>query len=131
MMKKALVLLVTATAAVTAFATAASAYEAEWKRGRIYYRSVCTSCHAAEPIGSIAPSTRTKAEWAEYLKADSHAKGKDKVSRFLSKAYRAEIKASNKAAEKFADVADEDLTADVAAFLMRGAKDGDEPASCN
>ena len=31
----------------------------------------------------------------------------------------------------FADVADEDLTADVAAFLMRGAKDGDEPASCN
>jgi cytochrome c5 len=116
-----------------ALATAAPALaeEANWKRGRIYYRSVCTSCHAAEAIGAIAPSTRTKAEWADYLKADAHAKGADKVSRFLSKAYRAEIKASNKAAEKFADLSDEELTADVAAFLARGAKDGDEPASCN
>ena len=130
-MKKSLSLIATACAALCLGATAASAYDADWKRGRIYYRSVCTSCHAAEPVGSIAPSTRTKAEWADYMKADAHAKGKDKVSRFLSKAYRAEIKASNKAAEKFAEVADEDLTADVAAFLMRGAKDGDEPASCN
>ena len=130
-MKKALLVLAAIGAAVCVHATAASAYDADWKRGRIYYRSVCTSCHAAEPIGSIAPSTRTKAEWADYVKADAHAKGKDKVSRFLSKAYRAEIKASNKAAEKFAEVADEELTADVAAFLMRGAKDGDEPASCN
>jgi len=130
-MTKALLLFAVASAAVCAVTTAASAYDADWKRGRIYYRSVCTSCHVAEPVGSIAPSTRTKAEWADYLKADAHAKAKDKVSRFLTKAYRAEIKASNKAAEKFAEVADEDLTADVAAFLMRGAKDGDEPASCN
>ena len=130
-MKKAFPVLASATVALCLHATVASAYDADWKRGRIYYRSVCTSCHAAEPIGSIAPSTRSKAEWADYLKADVHAKGKDKVSGFLSKVYRAEIKASNKAAEKFADVADEDLTADVAAFLMRGAKDGDEPASCN
>jgi cytochrome c5 len=114
-----------------ALATPSSAEDPNWKRGRIYYRSVCTSCHAAESIGAIAPSTRTKAEWADYLKADGHAKGKDKVSRFLSKAYRAEIKAANKAAEKFADLSDEELTADVAAFLARGAKDGDEPASCN
>lgn len=112
-------------------ATPASAEDPNWKRGRIYYRSVCTSCHAAESIGAIAPSTRTKAEWAAYLKADVHAGGKDKVSHFLSKAYRAEIKAANKAAEKFADLSDEELTADVAAFLARGAKDGDEPASCN
>lgn len=107
------------------------AEEANWKRGRIYYRSVCTSCHAAEPVGSISPSTRTKAEWADYLKADKHAAGKDTVSRYLSKAYRDEIKGSNKAAEKFADLPDADLTADVAAFLARGARDGDEPASCN
>ncbi len=120
-------------AGIVVSATAGSAFaeDANWKRGRIYYRSVCTSCHAAEAIGAIAPSTRTKAEWAAYLKADAHAKGADKVSRFLSKAYRAEIKASNKAAEKFADLSDEELTADVAAFLARGAKDGDEPASCN
>lgn len=130
-MMKAHILFAATSALLFASATAASAYDADWKRGRIYYRSVCTSCHAAEPIGSIAPSTRTKAEWADYVKADAHAKGKDKVSRFLSMAYRAEIKASNKAAEKFAAVPDAELTADVAAFLMRGAKDGDEPASCN
>lgn len=120
-----------ASLAVLFAATSVRAEEANWKRGRIYYRSVCTSCHTAEPVGSIAPSTRTKAEWAAYLKADKHAAGKDTVSRYLSQAYRAEIKASNKAAEKFADLSDADLTADVAAFLTRGAKDGDEPASCN
>lgn len=120
-----------ASIAVLLAATSVRAEEANWKRGRIYYRSVCTSCHAAEPVGSISPSTRTKAEWAAYLKADKHASGKDTVSRYLSQAYRAEIKASNKAAEKFADLPDAELTADVAAFLMRGAKDGDEPASCN
>ena len=122
---------IAAGAAVLVSMSSAQAYDADWKRGRIYYRSVCTSCHVAQPIGSIAPSTRTKAEWADYMKADKHAKGAETVSRYISKAYRAEIKAGNKAAEKFADVADEDLTADVAAFLARGAKDGDEPASCN
>ncbi len=129
MSPKALRLFVLALACVAS--TAALAYDADWKRGRIYYRSVCTSCHVASPIGSIAPSTRTKAEWADYVKADKHAKGADTVSRFLSTAYRAEIRSANKAAEKFADVPDADLTADVAAFLARGAKDGDEPASCN
>lgn len=122
---------IAAGAAVLVSMSSAQAYDADWKRGRIYYRSVCTSCHVAQPIGSIAPSTRTKAEWADYMKADKHAKGAETVSRYISKAYRAEIKAGNKAAEKFADVADEDLSADVAAFLARGAKDGDEPASCN
>ena len=45
-------------------ASSAFAYDADWKRGRVYYRSVCTSCHAVTPIGSINPSTKTKAEWA-------------------------------------------------------------------
>lgn len=112
-------------------AAAAFAYEADWKRGRVYYRSVCTSCHAVQPSGTINPSSKTKAEWAAYLKADKHAKGKDTVRQYVSKAYRASIKAGNKAAEKFADVADQELLDDVAAFLTKGAKDGDAPASCN
>ena len=41
------------------------------------------------------------------------------------------IKSGNKAAEKFADVADQELLDDIAAFLTKGAKDGDSPASCN
>jgi cytochrome c5 len=117
--------------ALSLFASAASAYDADWKRGRVYYRSVCTSCHAVAPIGTINPSSKTKAEWAAYIKADKHAKGKDSVKQYVSKAYRASIKSGNKAAEKFADTPDQELLEDVAAFLTKGAKDGDAPASCN
>jgi hypothetical protein len=109
----------------------AQAYDADWKRGRVYYRSVCTSCHVASPVGSINPSTKTKAEWTAYLLTDKHAKGKDTVSKYLSKAYRASIKSTNKAAEKFADTPDKELFEDLKAFLLKGAKDGDSPASCS
>jgi len=109
----------------------AQAYDADWKRGRVYYRSVCTSCHTAAPIGSINPSTKTKAEWSAYLLLDKHAKGKDKVSQYVSKAYRASIQATNKAAAKFADTPDVELMDDIKAFLLKGAKDGDAPATCS
>lgn len=109
----------------------AQAYDADWKRGRVYYRSVCTSCHTAGPVGAINPSTRTKADWSSYLLLDKHAKGKDTVSKYVGKAYRASIKASNKAAEKFADTPDQELADDIKAFLIKGAKDGDSPATCS
>lgn len=121
----------TVAAALFLFTASAFAYDANWKRGRIYYRSVCTSCHTAEPIGSINPSSRTMAEWTAYLAADKHAKGKDTVKQYVSKAYRASIKSSNRAAEKFADVPEQELAEDIKAFLLKGAKDGDSPASCS
>ncbi len=124
-------LIATALLVLLGTALSAEAYDADWKRGRIYYRSVCTSCHVTTPAGSINPSSKTKAEWAAYLKADKHAKGKDTIKEYASKAYRAKIKAGNKAAEKFADVPDQELLDDVAAFLTKGAKDGDAPASCS
>jgi hypothetical protein len=113
------------------FAGSALAYDADWKRGRVYYRSVCTSCHVVQPAGSINPSAMTKAEWTAYLQADKHAKGKDAVKQYVSKAYRASIKSGNKAAEKFADTPDQELADDIKAFLLKGAKDGDSPASCS
>ena len=109
----------------------AQAYDPDWKRGRVYYRSVCTSCHVASPVGSINPSTKTKAEWTAYLLTDKHAKGKDTVSKYISKAYRASIQSTNKAAAKFADTPDKELFEDIKAFLLKGAKDGDSPASCS
>ena len=109
----------------------AQAYDADWKRGRVYFRSVCTSCHATLPSGTVSPSSKTKVEWAAYLMADKHARGKDSVRHYVSKSYRASIKASNKAAEKFADVPDQELADDLKAFLIKGAKDGDAPASCS
>ena len=118
-------------AAALALSTSAGAYDADWKRGRVYYRSVCTSCHVAAPVGQINPSSKTKAEWAAYLQADKHAKGKDAVRQYVSKAYRASIKSGNKAAEKFAETPDGELLEDIKAFLVKGAKDGDSPASCS
>lgn len=113
------------------FASTAQAYDADWKRGRVYYRSVCTSCHVALPIGQINPSSKTKAEWLAYVKADKHGKGKDTITQYVSKQYRASIKSANKAAEKFADVPDAELLEDISVFLQRGAKDGESPASCS
>ena len=130
-MRFATALAATTLAATLAASFAAHAYEADWKRGRIYYRSVCTSCHAASPVGSIAPSSKPKAEWVAYIQADKHAKGKETVRQYIGIGYRARIKSGNKAAEKFADVPEQDLLEDVKAFLIKGAKDGDAPASCS
>ncbi len=109
----------------------AQAYDADWKRGRVYYRSVCTSCHAGDPIGSINPSTKTKAQWSAYLLLDKHAKGKDTVTKYVSKSYRASIMSTNKAAAKFADTPDAELLEDIKVFLIKGAKDGESPATCS
>ena len=88
-MKLSQTLAATAVLALLGISLSAEAYDADWKRGRIYYRSVCTACHVASPIGSVNPSTKTKAEWAAYMKADKHAKGKETVKQYVSKTYRA------------------------------------------
>lgn len=107
------------------------AADGDWKKGRIYYRNVCTDCHKGLSCGAIAPSTKTKAEWAAYIEADRHAKGKDKVSYYVSTEYRESIKATNRAAAKFLKVPAEALLADVKSFVIHGAKDSDNPARCN
>lgn len=111
--------------------TSAQAYDGDWKRGRIYYRQVCTSCHMAQTGKAISPTSKTKADWTAYLQADKHNKGKDTVKIYVSQQYRNSIKATNKAAEKFADVSDQNLMDDIKAFVIHGAKDGDSPASCS
>jgi len=111
-------------------ASAANAADGDWKRGRVYFQNVCTDCHKAKAGGPIAPNTRTMADWTSYLKADKHAKGKESLGKYTSKEYRASIKATNKAAEKYAAIADEQLFNDIKAFMLKGAKDGDSPASC-
>ncbi|MBE0625858.1 MAG: hypothetical protein IH606_13710 [Burkholderiales bacterium] len=111
--------------------SAAHGAEGDWKRGRVYYQRVCTDCHKAKTGAPVAPNSRTIADWTAYLNADKHAKGTESLKKYVSKEYRASIKASNKAAEKYADVPDEQLFNDVKAFMLKGAKDGDSPASCS
>ena len=112
-------------------ASSVNAADGDWKRGRVYYRMVCTDCHVSKAGGAIAPSAKTKAEWAAYIQADKHAKGKDSLKFYVSKKYRDSIKATNKAAEKYADVPDAALLEDVKAFVIHGAKDSDTPAGCS
>ena len=109
----------------------AQAEGGNWKKGRIYYRMVCTACHKDTPNGSISPASKTKAEWSNYLDTDSHAKGKDKVSYYVSKEYREKVKGSNRAAAKFIRAPEASLMADVKTFVLHGAKDSDSPARCN
>lgn len=113
----------------TSAISAAQAYDGDWKRGRIYYRQVCTTCHTAELKKPIAPNDKTKAEWAAYFQADKH--GKVAAKHHFSSQYRDSIKAKNAAAAKFADLPEKDLIEDVKAFLQKGAKDGDSPAGCS
>ena len=112
-------------------ASVSEAADGDWKRGRVYFQKVCTDCHSAKAGGAIAPNTRTMADWTSYLKADKHAKGKDSLKKYASKEYRASVKATNKAAEKYADIPDEQLFNDIRTFMLKGAKDGDSPASCS
>ena len=109
--------------------SAAQAYDSDWKRGRVYYRQVCTTCHTAELKKAIGPNEKTQAQWTAFIQADKHRKGT--VKQFFSTQYRDSIKAKNAAAAKFADVPDKELLEDVKAFLLRSAKDGDAPAGCS
>ena len=113
--------------------TTAAAEDGNWKRGRVYYRMVCTDCHKTMTGAAIAPNTRTIAEWTAYMDTDKHdasGKTKPKVSDYTSVQYRESIQDSNKAAKSFITVPDETLFMDVRAFVIHGAKDSDTPATC-
>jgi len=120
--------------ALLASGATAFAYEGELKRGRLYFRQICTACHQ-EMIGkAIAPNERPKADWAAYIKADKHdktGKSNPSVKYFTTKAYRETIKSKNRAAEKLLNANDAELYTDVQAWLQYSAKDSDNPAGCN
>ncbi len=111
----------------------AGAYDGDWKRGRVYYRQVCTACHQSVAKKTISPNEKTKAEWSAYIAADKHdatKKSNPSLKYATSRAYRDSIKATNKAAEKFLDVPDAELQADIKAWVLYGAKDSDNPSRC-
>jgi hypothetical protein len=113
---------------------AEAANEGNWKRGRIYFRMVCTDCHIKEAGGKIPPAEKTKAEWADYFARNLHgpqdATPKYAASYFVSREYRESIKGTNRAAAKLLKVPEEQLWKDVEAFLIHRAKDSDRPSRC-
>jgi cytochrome c5 len=112
----------------------AAAEKGNWKKGRIYYRMVCTECHEREAGGKISPNEKTRAEWTEYFEKNIHgpqdAPTKYTASYFVSKEYRESIKNTNRAAAKMLNIPDDELLDDVKAFLQHTAKDSDQPTSC-
>lgn len=121
------------TGLIAAASAPALSYEGDLKRGRMYYRQVCTTCHQSAASKTIAPNEKTKAEWAAYIKADKHDKtGKSNafLKYFTGKSYRASIKDTNKVAAKLASVPEQELETDLAAWVAYGAKDSDNPSGC-
>ena len=120
--------------ALLGISTVAEAAKANWKKGRIYYRMVCTSCHADQESGKVSPAAYTKAEWADYFEKNIHGpqdvSPAHPVSYFVSSEYRESIKDTNRAAKKMLKVPEEDLLEDVKAFVIHGAKDSDQPSRC-
>ena len=111
----------------------ALAEDANPKRGRVYFKMVCTVCHMTQAGKAVPPSSYTMAEWGSYIDADKHdktGKSNPSVKYYVSQEYRKSIADSNKAAAKFQEESDEQMLGDVRAFLISGAKDSDTPASC-
>ena len=106
-----------------------------WRRGRIYYRLVCTSCHVEASGKPISPSEFTIAEWKAYLDQDLHHPfGTDvvvpSVRYYLSRRYRESVKKTNRAAEKFLELPEDVLFNDLRSFVIHGAKDSETPMRC-
>ena len=116
------------------FSSLVEAKKGNWKKGRIYYRMVCTECHIEEAGGKISPAEKTKAEWADYFEKNIHgpqdATAKYAASYFVSREYRESIKDTNRAAKKMLNIPDDKLLEDVKAFLNHTAKDSDQPSRC-
>ena len=102
--------------------------EGIWKRGRIYYRSVCTACHEVEIGHSIAPAEKTIAEWNAWIETEE---GAAHLGQYVSQDYRNELAPDNKVAASFASLSDTEMWNDVRAFVIYGAKDSANPATCN
>ena len=104
------------------------------KRGQVYFKMVCTTCHKDTAGHTIPPSDQTMQQWREYFDAgvhDTSGKTNSVLQYYVSKKYRDSIKEKNKAAKKFINLSSEQLFADVREFAVTGAKDSDTPASCN
>ncbi|MBT6094724.1 MAG: hypothetical protein HOH04_07565 [Rhodospirillaceae bacterium] len=131
--KQTLIGLLAAVLSVAFVVPAYGADDGNWRRGRIYYRLVCTVCHKDMADKKISPMSRTIAEWKTYVSTDKHdrtGKANPSLKYYVSQDYRASVKDTNKAAAKFIAIPESDLLNDLRAWVVHGAKDSDTPARC-
>ena len=123
----------TAGIILLSYVATAIAADGNPKRGRVYFKMVCTVCHMTQTGTAVPPATYTMDEWKQYLAADKHdgsSSSNASVRYYMSTEYRESIKNENKAARKFLKLPDDVIYADVHTFVVTGAKDSDTPASC-
>jgi len=117
-----------------AFSTMADAAKGNWKKGRIYYKMVCSECHVEQTGTKYSPADKTRAEWEDYFTQNIHAAGNttvdNSVKYYVSREYRESVKDSNRAAAKLLKIPDDQLLEDVKAFTIHTAKDSDQPSRC-
>jgi len=117
-----------------ALSTVADAGKGNWKKGRIYYKMVCSECHIDMTGEKFSPADKTKAEWTDYFTQNIHAPGNSTVNNtidyYVSNEYRDSIKDSNRAAAKLYKIPADQLLEDVKAFTIHTAKDSDQPSRC-
>jgi hypothetical protein len=107
--------------------------DGNWRRGRAYCRTTCTACHKEMTGESISPSSKAIAEWNTYFDEDSHdASGRTNSSLkyYVSREYRDTVKEKKRVVNKLIDLKDETLLQDVRAYMIHGASDSDQPATC-
>ncbi|MCK7579406.1 MAG: hypothetical protein MZV65_29250 [Chromatiales bacterium] len=103
--------------------------EGDWKRGRVYYRMVCTACHVEQASGAIAPehqdqgrmdglpAGRQARQGQGHASSTTSARTTATASRPPTRRPRSSPTCPNRSCSRI-----------VKAFVITGAKDGDAPA---
>ena len=118
---------------LVALTTAASAYDGDWKRGRVYYQGVCTPCHKAtsQVRRASRPTPIRSPNGTPICRPTSTRAARIRSSNTCRRPIAARSRRRTRWPTRFQPVSDQDLLHDVKAFVVNGAKDGDAPAGCN
>jgi cytochrome c5 len=103
------------------------------KRGQVYFQHVCSHCHQQQYQIEVPPKDYTIAQWHDYFQKNEHLMEKNRhpFTDFFTLEYREQLAHNNKVLTLMLGLSDEEIKIDVAKYIINGAKDSDNPQSCN
>lgn len=103
------------------------------KRGQFFFMHVCSKCHQSQYQIEVPPNSQTMDEWHRYLKQNKHEiNGKtQQLSDYYTLNYRNKLAIKDNTVELLLDINEDDIYSDLGSYLLNGAKDSDNPKSCN
>lgn len=103
------------------------------KRGQLFFVHVCSNCHQDQYQIEVPPNGRTMDEWHTYLKQNKHKTNSkiQSLSDYFALNYRSDLVKKDKTMELLLDINEDDIYSDLGSYLLNGAKDSDNPKSCN